>query len=130
MSTIALKPLHVVAQLAHWSGCLLGAGIVALFTAFAIGEGLPPLHALNFSFAAIGVMLGGFVLMWWKDWLGGILSLAGLAWFQAIELLVNGQMSRGLIPLFAVPGIIAVAAGIARYIAAAQARRHDHQQAH
>ena len=77
---------------------------------------------MNASFAAVGVMLVGLVLVWWKDWLGGAISLIGLAWFQAIEIAVNGQASGGLFPLFVVPGALALVAGLTRGIATAAAK--------
>jgi hypothetical protein len=117
MSTTISRPLEIAAQAIHWTGCLLAAAVVLLFVVFAIGQGLPPLAAMNASFAAVGVMLIGFVLVWWKDWLGGVISLAGLAWFQAIEIAVNGQPSGGLFLWFAVPGVLALLAGLTRGIA-------------
>ena len=122
MSTATLKPLPIVAQVAHWAGCLLASAVVLLFVVFAIGEGFPPLAALNASFAAVGVMLSGFLLVWWKDWLGGVISLVGLAWFQAIEIAVNGQPSGGLFPLLIVPGVLALLAGLMRGIAKSATR--------
>ena len=84
MSAAAFKPLSMFAQWAHWAGCVLATCAVLLFVVFAVGLGLPPLPALNVSFAAVGVMLAGFVLMWWKDWLGGTVSLlAGREWALA-----------------------------------------------
>jgi hypothetical protein len=114
MSIVALKSWSVLTQVLHWAGCLLGSAVVLLLAVFAVGEGLPPLAALNASFAAVGMMLVGFLLIWWKDWFGALLSLAGLAWFQAIEVAVNGQPSGGLFPLFVVPGVLALLAGLMR----------------
>jgi hypothetical protein len=117
MSTATWKPLPALATATHWASCLLASAVVLLIVVFAIGEGLPPLQALNASFAAVGVMLVGLVLVWWKDWLGGAISLVGLVWFQAIEIAVNGQPSGGLFPLFLVPGVLALLAGLMRGIA-------------
>ena len=82
------KSLSVFTTVTHWAGCLLASAVVLLFVVFAIGKGLPPLAAMNASFAAVGVMLIGFVLVWWKDWLGGVISLVGLA-------LVSSDRDRG-----------------------------------
>ena len=122
MSTATWKPLPALAKVTHWVGCLLASAVVLLFVVIAIGNGLPPLAAMNASFAAVGVMLVGLVLVWWKDWLGGAISLIGLAWFQAIEIAVNGQASGGLFPLFVVPGVLALVAGLTRGIATAAAK--------
>src|SRR5262245_36559825 len=107
MSASSVRPLPRVAQVAHWAGCVLGAAAVVLFVYFAIGGGLPPLAALNSSFAALGMLLLGFLLMWWKDWVGGLVSLLGLAWFQAIEIAVNGHMAQGIFGWLVVPVILA-----------------------
>jgi hypothetical protein len=118
MANVASRPLSVFAQLSHWGGCLLGTAVVLLFTVSAIGQGLPPLAAMNASFAAVAVMLVGFLLMWWKDWLGGVVSLIGLGWFQALEIAVNGQPSQGVFSLFVIPGLLAIVAGLIRRFAA------------
>jgi hypothetical protein len=114
MSAAALKPLPMVAQLAHWTGCVLATCAVLVFVVFAVGLGVPPLPDLNTSFAAIGVMLLGFVLMWWKDWLGGVVSLVGLGWFQAMEIAANGHAAGGLFLLLVIPGVLGIIAALVR----------------
>ena len=101
-------------RVVHWAACLLGTAVVLMFVAFAIGEGPQPLAAMNASFAAVGVMLLGFLLMWWKDWLGGVIGLAGLGWFQAIEIAANGHPAGGIFALLIIPGVLGLLAGIMR----------------
>ena len=115
MNTSIWKPLPVLAQIAHWAGCLLGTAVVALFVVFASGEGPPPLSAFDARIAAVAVMLAGFILMWWKDWLGGVVSLIGLAWFESLEIAANGKLAGGLFPLFVVPGLLAIVAMLLRH---------------
>jgi hypothetical protein len=91
--------------------------MVLLFAAFAIGLGVPPLPAMNASFVAVGVMLLGFVMMWWKDWLGAVVSLAGLGWFQALEFAANDRAAGGLFPLLVIPGTLGIIAALTRYAA-------------
>ena len=125
MSVVAFKPLPMVAQLAHWTGCVLATCAVLLFAAFAFGLGVPPLPELNASFAAIGVMLFGFVLMWWKDWLGGAVSLVGLGWFQAMEFAANGHAAGEIFPLLVIPGVLGIMAALARRYAESTATATD-----
>ena len=51
-------------------------------------------------------MLLGLVVGWAREGLGGLLVLAGLAAFNAVELAVNGRPALGAFPLFAVPGLL------------------------
>lgn len=117
MSTIGYKPVPMFARAAHWTGCVLATCAVLMFVLFALGLGLPPLPAMNASFAAIGVMLLGFVLMWWKDWLGGVVSLMGLGLFQSLELAANGHLAGGAFPLLVIPGVLGIVAALARRFA-------------
>lgn len=117
MSTQAMNSWTALTSVTHWVASFVGAALVLLFAVFAIGEGLPPLAELNASFAAVGMMLAGFLLIWWKDWLGALVSLGGLAWFQALEIADNGQPSYGWFPLFVIPGVLALLAGLMRGVA-------------
>jgi hypothetical protein len=90
----------------------LGTVGVLLIIVFAVGEGLPPIANMNGSFAALAVMLAGFLLAWWNDLVGGIASLAGIAWFEALEIGANGRSAGGIFYLFFVPGAVSVLAWI------------------
>ncbi len=114
MSTAPFRSVPVVSQAVHWAACVLGTLAVLTFALFAVGLGLLPLAALNASFAAVAVMLVGFLLTWWKDWLGGLISLVGLGWFQAIEIAANGHPAGGLFPLLVVPGVLGLLAALVR----------------
>jgi hypothetical protein len=112
MSTAVSKSM--AARVVKWAACLLGTAVVLMFVVFAIGEGPPPWAAMNASFAAVGVMLVGYLVLWWKDWLGGVIGLAGLGWFQAIEIAANGQPAGGIFALLIIPGVLGLLAGIMR----------------
>ena len=118
MSTADSNSVPAIARVAHWAGCLLGTAVVFLFVMFAVGEGLPPLGAMNANFAAVGLMFVGFFMMWWRDWLGGVVSLAGIAAFYALEIAANGHAPGGWVfPLCFVPGVLGVLAGLLRRVA-------------
>jgi hypothetical protein len=109
------KSAPQAAQAAHWAGCLLGTAIILLFVVFAIGQGLPAFGAMNASFAAIIVMLAGFLLAWWRDLPGGIVSLLGIGTFYALEFAANGHAPGGrTFPLCFVPGMLVIVASLLR----------------
>jgi len=114
MSTATPKSTPALAQGFHWVGCLLGTAAMLLFVVFAIGQGLPPFAAMNASFAALAVMLFGFLLAWWNDLIGGIVSLAGIICFEALEIATNGHPAGGVFYLFFVPGAVSVLAWLIR----------------
>ena len=115
MSTVVSNSVPVSARVAHWAGCLLGTAVVLLFVVFAVGEGPPPLGAMNASFAAVAIMLVGFLLAWWHDLAGGVVSLAGIAAFYALEFAANGHAPSGwFFPLCFVPGVLNVLAWLLR----------------
>jgi hypothetical protein len=106
------------ARVAHWAGCLLGTAIVLLFVVFAIDQGLPAFGAMNSSFVAIAVMLAGFLLAWWRDLPGGIVSLLGIGAFYALEFAANGHAPGGwAFPLCFVPGVLDILASLLRRFA-------------
>ncbi len=96
--------------LLHWAGCLLGTALVALFAVFAFGgrEEPPPLTPMT---AALAVMLFGFVLAWWCDWLGALVSLSGFVVFYAMCFVESGKFPGGWVfPLCVVPGVLCLIA--------------------
>ena len=106
MSLAASK--SIAPRVVHWAGCLLGTALLLLFAAFAIGEGPPP---LNWQAASLAVMLVGFLLAWWRDLVGGVVSLAGIAAFYGLEFAASGHAPGGwLFPLCFVPGVLGVVA--------------------
>ncbi len=121
MTTSTYRYVPAAANIVRWVACVLGTLAVMTFALFAFGLGLPPWAELNASFAAVGVIIAGFLLMWWKDWLGGLISLAGLGWFQAMEIAANGHPAGGLFPLLILPGAFALLAAIARYLSSERA---------
>ena len=88
----------------------MGTALVALFAVFAFGgrEEPPPLTPAT---AALGLMLFGYVMTWWRDWLGAIVSLTGLAAFYAMCFAASGKIPGGWVfPLCAVPGALCLIA--------------------
>jgi hypothetical protein len=81
-----------------------------MFLAFAFGghEAPPP---VSVPIVALGVMLFGYLLAWWSDWLGGFVSLAAFVGFYAITFSQSGKLVGGpVFPLCFVPGVLCLTA--------------------
>jgi len=110
MSTANLPRTAVASRIAHWLGCLLGTALVVLFAVFAFGgrEEPPPVSPAT---VALGVMLFGYLLAWWSDWLGALMSLAGFVAFYAWMFFSSGTLPGGpVFPLCFVPGVLCLLA--------------------
>ncbi len=95
----------------RWSARITGLSLVGLVMLFVMGEGGLPnmLHqppCVQIEFLAVGLMLAGFLVGWRWEGVGGILSVLGFALFFVTEISANGRPPGGLLPLFAVPGIL------------------------
>jgi hypothetical protein len=56
-------------------------------------------------------MLVGFVLVWWRDLAGGVISLFGIGAFYLLNYLEAERFPGGWVfPLCFLPGVLAVAA--------------------
>jgi len=80
---------YIFSHALRWAARIIGAFVVLLIVAFAIGEGVPnPLQqsiAVNLSFLALLVMLAGIVVAWKREEIGGALIIAGFGCFAAIN---------------------------------------------
>ena len=80
-----MKTSQLLFAILRWTARVIGGLVVLLIVGFAIGEGMPnPIHqpaVVNISFLALTIMSAGQVIAWWKEGLGGLLVLAGLAGF-------------------------------------------------
>ena len=102
---------------ARWGARILGALLVGLVLLFLIGEGLPPLSSLglpvSLMFLAKLLCLTGFVMLWRWELPGGLLALLGITAFYGLNYAASGRFPGGWVfPLFFVPGILAVTAGL------------------
>ncbi len=98
-------------RLVRWSARVTSLLSFGLVMVIAIGQGGPPNplrqpRPVQLEFAALGLMLLGFVIGWMQEGLGGLLVLLGLVGLNAVELTVNGRPALGAFPLFAVPGAL------------------------
>jgi len=101
----------------RWGARILGALLVGLSLLFWIGEGLPPLSSLglhvSLMFLAELLCLTGFVVLWLWELPGGLVALLGITAFYGLNYAASGRFPGGWVfPLFFVPGILAVVAGL------------------
>lgn len=92
----------------RWIARVAGTLLAMLFLVFFVGEGLSaddPAALLRLSpieylqFAAVGVMLIGAILAWWRELAGGALCIAGGLLFVAVESWADGQLSLVWFPI-------------------------------
>jgi hypothetical protein len=76
---------------------------------FLIGEGINPTTTtewLGFLFFPVGIC-AGLILAWWKEAIGGIITIGSLLAFYAIHLATAGILPKGGAWLaFAAPGFL------------------------
>ena len=114
----------VVLLLFRWSARILSIASTAMLLLFVFGE---PFQAskvtgrqlLAFVFFPLGIVVG-FAVAWWKEGLGGGITIVSLLIFYLIfVLLLRGDLARGVwFLVFAIPGFLFLAA-----YAIARARR-------
>jgi hypothetical protein len=108
---------HLVLLVVRWTARLLAAAMVALVLTLMIGEGgfnprlLRPLEALQMALFVLACT--AMLIAWqWELW-GGLLSLAAMIGFMAVELAVNGALPRGAtFYLMLLPGVCYVLCGL------------------
>jgi len=98
---------------ARWTARLLGAGLLGLLLMFLIGEGPPNPARLspaeNAMMVSLLVALAGFVLLWFREFPGGLASLGGIGAFYAIHFCSSFRFPGGWVfPLFFLPGLLAL----------------------
>ena len=95
----------------RWGARITGLLLVGLVALITVGEGGPPnIMAqpllVQVEFAAMFTMLAGFLVGWRWEGVGGVTAVVGFLVFLASEMIGNGTLPGGAIPLFVVPGIL------------------------
>lgn len=100
----------------RWSARLLSIASTAMLLMFLFGEPFEPSRItgrvwLAMIFFPLGIVVG-FVVAWWREGLGGSISIASLLIFYLIFVsLLGGHLTRGgWFLMFAVPGFLFLAA--------------------
>jgi len=84
---------------------------VGLVAVFVVGNGgFPNVFEqpvpVQIEFAAMQMMLAGFLVAWRWETYGGLLATCGFAIFLATEMVTNGKPPGGMIPFLAIPGVL------------------------
>ncbi len=112
MSMFHATKLSQLPRFVHWIGCFLGTALALLFTTFTIAEGPPPLSDGSIALTVTAI---GFLLSWWRDLLGGLMSMAGIGGFYLWHLTETGNFPGGWVfPLCFIPVILLVISSLLR----------------
>ncbi len=111
---IATGPASAV----RWTARLWSIAAIVLLAGFVVGEGVNPSEpheALGLVFFPLGICVG-MVLAWWREALGGWITVGSLAAFYVLHVATSGALPRGFAWLaFAAPGFLfLVAWGLSR----------------
>ncbi len=92
----------------RWTARIWSVATVSLVVAFIVGEGGPTRlnEWLGFLFFPFGICVG-MILAWWKEGLGGCVTVGSLLAFYGIHAATAGGLPRGWAFLvFAAPGFL------------------------
>ena len=120
---------NVALFLFRWSARLLSIASTGVLLLFLFGEKFEPSKItgrqwLGLIFFPVGIVVG-FVVAWWREGLGGAISIASLLVFYLIFVFLMGEglAEGGWFLVFAVPGFLFLASY-------AISRSHRFHQAH
>jgi hypothetical protein len=93
----------------RWIARIWSIASIVLVLAFIIGEGINPSglnEGLGLVFFPFGICLG-MILAWWREGLGGVITIGSLLVFYVIHVATAGALPRGwAFLLFAAPGFL------------------------
>jgi hypothetical protein len=93
----------------RWTARVWSIASIGLVLLFLIGEGINPKTSAEWSgflFFPVGICFG-LLLAWWKEVIGGSITLGSLLVFYAIHLATAGMLPKGWAWLvFAAPGFL------------------------
>ncbi len=114
MRTASLHSFHP-SEVVRWAGRTLTVLLFGTWMAFAVGEGVPEAPHLWLGvigqIVALAIVFGGYALAWRRERAGGLVSLAALGAFYAINWADVGVLPGPTFLLFAVPSVLFLAAG-------------------
>jgi peptidoglycan/LPS O-acetylase OafA/YrhL len=96
----------------RWIARVLSIVVVGIIVAF-LGEGTPkPKEWLLIAFFPIG-LLGGFVLAWWREITGALISIGSMAVFYVVCYTLSGKFPTGhYFAILASPAALFLVAGV------------------
>ena len=98
-----------ITRLVHWAARIWSVASVVVLLGFIFGEGIQaptPAEWLGLLFFPLGIMIG-MILGWWREGLGGAITIGSLAAFYLVQIVTAGTLPRGWAWLvFATPGFL------------------------
>jgi hypothetical protein len=103
------KRVFIPGRALRWTARIWSAISVALVLAFIVGEGINPSGSnewFGFLFFPLGISVG-MILAWWREGLGGSITVGSLLAFYVVHLMTAGTLPKGWAWLaFAAPGFL------------------------
>ncbi len=102
---------RLLTQTIRWTARAWAVASIGLILAFLVGEGLDLSQMkasewFGFLFFPVGIC-AGMILAWWREVLGGIVTVGSLLIFYMIHFMTAGTLPRGWAWLvFAAPGFL------------------------
>lgn len=102
-------------QFTRWTARIVGGLLVVMFLWFLVAhavevEGIPALTPLEGSLMfCMLASLVGMVVLWFREGLGGLMTLIGIGTFYLIDTAATGTPPGGwVLPLYFVPGVLSI----------------------
>lgn len=105
---------HAPGRTIRWIARILAVACIGLVLAFLVGEGfeasrIQPGELLGLVFFPVGIC-AGMIVAWWREGLGGAITVGSLGAFYLVHLATAGTFPSGwAFLLFAVPGFLFLA---------------------
>lgn len=104
-----IQKLPALASFIRWIARIYGIGSIGLLLGFVFGEGIHTTNSkeiLGLLFFPLGIAVG-MILAWWREGLGGSITVGSLIVFYGIHFATAGTFPRGWAWLaFAAPGFL------------------------
>jgi hypothetical protein len=105
------KKHHVFRIMVHWIARIMSIISIGLVLLFMVGEGfnpaqLTPTEWSGFLFFPGGISIG-MIIAWWKEGVGGSITIGSLIMFYVVHIATSGKFPHGWAwLLFASPGFL------------------------
>jgi hypothetical protein len=102
---------RVLTSVVRWTARILTIVSIGLVLLFIVGEGfnptkIKPIEWLGFLFFPFGISVG-MILAWWKEGLGGSITVGSLCMFYMINFAITSRFPKGWAWFaFAAPGFL------------------------
>ena len=110
---LQMQTAAILAGVLRWTARVVGSLIIVYVLLHVIGNGIPSLRGLTAEEAVLWggfvLSIAGFAMIWRWELVGGIVAVAGIAIFYAVEFINSGSFPGGwVLPLFFLPGLCSI----------------------